>query len=300
MRGQSDGSGRGAFTLLEVLVAAAVFIILMGILLGVLSNTTNITGTASRQLDANRIARESLDLIGRDLMMASQSWNRARTNSLQFLVNPTNLPAGFANRDAFFWQSPISRDATKGNLAIVGYLVLRDIQADPRNSRFQLRRVFIEPKDGETNYRIYSSPNDWLQASTYEKFSPLDSATDDQNAQQGWVADGVLGMWVQCLDSTGAPISGGERYDSRSAKYGLTTNGVNAFTNAYPAGYAYSRIPAFVQVTLVCAAPRDIPRLGELPSATNAAAFEDGVRSNSPGVKSLSSFTRQFRIYGGE
>ena len=143
-------------------------------------------------------------------------------------------------------------------------------------------------------------PNDWLSASNYEKFAPPDAATDDQNAQQGWVADGVLGMWVQCLDSAGASISGGDRYDSRAVKYGLTTNGVNQYTNVYPAGYACSRLPAFVEVTLVCVAPRDISRLGSLPTTTNAASFEDAVRSNNPGVKSVSTFTRKFRLYGGE
>ncbi len=292
------GIFRGGFTILELLVASALFMMVLALLLGVMSSTSSISSKATGQIEATRIARESLDLIGRDISSASLPWSRTNANSLQFVVNSSN----FFN--SMFWQAPVVRGATMGNLAIVGYFVIRDLQtADTRNSRFQLRRVYIDPSSTNGDYNIYNTNNSpWLTGSTYSDFGPATAALDNQNAQKGWVADGVLGMWVRCLDKTGGVIA--SPYDSRSARYGATN-----WTNSYPSTYPYSRLPAFVEVALVCVAPREIARVNSLPAntLTDPADFEGGVtayvnqlRGQNPGLKGVTSFTRKFRIYNSD
>ena len=290
-------SSRG-FTVLEVLVASALFIMLLTLLLSVMNNTTSISSKAIAQIEATRIARESLDLIGHDIASASLPWSRTSTNSLEFLVNSSNY------YNSMFWQAPLARDSTNGNLAIVGYFVLRDVQADARESRFQLRRVYIEPDSTNGDYTIYSNPS-WITASTYTDFGPATAAADNTNAIKGWVADGILGMWVRCLDKSGGVIAG--PYDSRSAKYGATN-----WTNSYPSSYPYSRLPAFVEVALVCVSPREVVRITNFTAANTVnmanptnfsagvTAYVDTMRTNNPGAKSITSFTRKFRIYNSD
>ena len=289
----------GGFTILELLVAGALFLMLLTLLLGVMSSTSSISSKAAGQIEATRTARESLDLIGRDIASAALPFSRANTNSLQFVVNSSN----FFN--SMFWQSPVVRDATMGNLAIVGYFVLRDLQpaANSQNSRFQLRRVYIDPGSSNGNYTIYNTNNTpWLTASTYSDFGPATAALDNTNALKGWLADGVLGMWVRCLDKTGGVIA--SPYDSRAAKYGATN-----WTNAYPSTFPYARLPAFVEVALVCVAPREVVRIKTLPANTltnqtnfeaGVTAYVDQVRAQNPGVKSIMSFSRKFRIYNSD
>lgn len=291
------------FTLLELLVAAALFLLLMALLLTVISSTTTIASKTSEQIEATRIARESFDLIGRDITSASLPWNRTNANSLQFLVNPAAATtAGFTNRDSMFWQAPVARDATKGNLAILGYFVLQQLTPNSRDSRLQLRRVFIDPKSTNGDYNIYSNST-WLTDTILKDFGPLTADADNSNAQKGWVSDGVLGMWVRCLDKTGNFYT--TPYDSRAAKFGS-----NAPTVSYPANYQYSRLPAFVEVTLVCVAPREIVKVGDLsgmPTTSTNASFPNDItayvnllRTNNPGAKSINSFTRKFRLLNSD
>ena len=282
-----------------MLVASALFLMLLTLLLGVVSSTSAISSRATGQIEATRIARESLDLIGHDIASAALPWSRTSTNSLQFLVNSSNY------YNSMFWQAPIAGDSTNGNLAIVGYFVLRDVQTtNAQNSRFQLRRVYIEPDSTNGDYTIYSN-TPWITSSTYTDFGPATAAADNTNAIKGWVADGILGMWVRCLDKSGGVIAG--PYDSRSAKYGATN-----WTNSYPANYPYSRLPAFVEVALVCVSPREVGRVANLSAAntvnmanpTNFAAgvsaYADAMRTNNPGAKSITSFTRKYRLYNSD
>lgn len=298
---QSRKAARG-FTLLEVLVASALFLVILAILLGVMNSTTLIASDASRRIEASRIARESLDLMGRDLTGATLPWARDKTNSLQFVVNPAGNV--FANRDALFWQAPIVRESTNntgGDLAVVGYFVLRDLQANAAESRFQLRRVYVDPKSSD--YQVYgTNSTTWLPDLT--QFAPPASA-DKTNAQKGWVADGVLGMWVRCFDRSGNVLPNSTNFDSRAPLFGQT----NAMTNSYPSTkvvnyggrsftntFAYSRLPASVEVTLVCVAPRDRLRIKTLPSSTNVTTYAEQVRALNPGVKSVNSFSRKFQL----
>jgi len=296
------GKAWSGFTLIELLVATTLLMILATILLTVVTNTTTIASKTAEQIDATRVARESFDLIGRDLMLAMVPRERNNTNSLQFLVNPA-VSATYANRDAMFWQAPLVRNPTNGNLSIVGYFVLHDQQTDKKKSRFQLRRVYIEPSSQNGDYNLYNTNTPWLSASILGSFAPGSSDADSENALKGWVADGVIGMWIRCLSKTGAVITNAPNmgFDSR---IGFQITG----KQWYPTNY--SALPSFVEVTLVCVSPREMSRLqslGTLPTTTSAtnfpsmvAGYADQLRTNNPGVKGVTAFTRKFRMLNSD
>lgn len=324
---------RRGFTLIELIAAIAILAVMGVLILSVISSTSNVASQTAARLDANRVARECLDLIGHDLGGIRTPYARASvttavptgmTNGLQMSVNPATVNAKFRHPHSFFWQTAGSRNTRFGNLAVVGYFVLQDIQSDPKNSRLQLRRLHVEPDDPDatsSDYRIYTNPTDWHPDALLEKFAPGDAATDNANGQRGWVADGVLAMWIRSLDPQGNPITvdaaGGSSsyaFDSRRA-YAYTTNGTTVYpagkhlagTSLNPRGYdPAAAVPAFLEVGLVCVAPRDVKNIKELPAttATNPTNFHteiqnfaDAVRAQNPQVKSVESFTRKYRLF---
>ncbi|HSI86947.1 MAG: type II secretion system protein J [Candidatus Methylacidiphilales bacterium] len=303
--------GTRAFTLIELMVAGALLMVLLGILFSVINNTTSVISRATEQIDVTRVARESLDLIGRDISKAALPWNRTSTNSLQFLLNPSGAPASMSNPDSLFWQAPVARNDGRGNMAIIGYFVLRDLQtATPTKTRLQLRRAFIEAQSSSgaanSEYIIYSNPTAWASSTVFGNFAPATTDADNLAAQKGWVADGVLGMWVRLLDRTGTPLTA-STFDSRQAASTFldsknTTNKVTYPTN-------YSVLPSFVEVSLVCVAPRQVVRIKSLPAAptTSATNFEapiatymQQIKAANPGIDSINTFSRKFRILRSE
>lgn len=320
------------FTFVEILVTCAILTILGLLLCVVIGNMIQLSSQATSSLSVNQNAREALDLIGRDLTKAALPWSRGTvnttiSNTLQFVVNPTlsGLPASpvYACPHTMFWQAPISRNQSSGDLAIVGYFVLSDLQTDRSKSRFQLRRVYIEPQDTTptyaNNYSIYSSPTTtptfgvptWLSVTNLANFGPTTLAADAGSIPPyaGWVADGVLAMWVRCLDRQNNPIT---QYFSVAGNASVTTNyQYDSHFGYYSSPYIYTSnvVPAYVEVGLVCIAPPDVAKLSALPAysattpnnfTTEIQAFAAAVRTNNPSVKSVVIYDREFYLYGSD
>jgi type II secretory pathway component PulJ len=298
------------FTLIEMMVAAALFILILSILSGVISSVTSMSSQATARLDAVRQGREIFDLIQKDLsQMLTANFALGSNSTPQFLVNPAAalFPVADRNPTAFFWQAPIARDRSAGNLAIVGYFVHR-----PSATQSQLRRILIEPSD-TMNYNLYSGltnvSTNWLTPSVAAQFSGSGSSAGSTNADRGWVANGVLGLWVRCLDANGNVItkngSGtdvGWAFNSRAGFRSGTTaadkiirTGVNAF-------------PAFVDVGIVCVAAREADRISSLPAIPPGSpetfhndinAYLTNVQAVNPRLKTVTALTRRFRVSGG-
>lgn len=289
---------KAAFTLVELLVAMAIFAILLLLTLNVIDHTGSLSSGTMAKMEAARVARESLDLISRDLSGALLPYDRGASNSLQLIANPADLAAAYAQPHSLFWQAPLSRSADQGNLAMVGYFVLREPATDSRRSRFQLRRLYVEQADSN-RFAALATNAKW-----YDELAPIFAASDESTANpqgyKGWVADGVLGIWIRCLDSQGAPIltnaAGAAlqgRFDSRKA---YRSTGYR-----FPASQ-FSALPPFVEVGLVTCSPSDVQRIKIIPSSGQSMdpdnfyqdlnTFVSDVRRQNPGVKTVSAYTR--------
>ncbi|HSI85619.1 MAG: type II secretion system protein J [Candidatus Methylacidiphilales bacterium] len=307
---------RRAFTLVELMMSMGLFSVLAILIFSVMNMVTDITTRASTRLTTIRTARECLDLIGTDLRLSPPPYTvLGSSNSLQMDVNSTAIAASYRQPHTFFWQSPVSRTDKYGNVSIVGYYILRDLQVDPSKSRLQLRRLYVEPENPtspptSSEYLVYAAPADWHPDTLLKQFAPETAAADNAAGLKGWVADGVLAMWVRCLDPKGNPIvkkldgtAVTYNYDSR-ASYQYT--GVSATNIIYASPVGRPALPAYIEVTLVCVSPREISRIKTLPAATASnpalynseiAQFVAAARAQNPTVKTIESFTQKFRIY---
>jgi type II secretory pathway pseudopilin PulG len=206
--------GRTAFSLLELLVATAVFVVLV-LVLAMISHQA--VGTWSRNENKSELresARTAINFMRSELRQAVLPIYRDDQAGLQFVVNPPGISAACKNRDLIFWQAPIATSRTKGDLAIVGYFVRK------QGNVFKLCRLFVNPDDPA--YQIYSKPNDWVNDALLDSRAP---ATEESDLQ-GVFLENVPGMWVSTFDADGAPTDDGDpdtpdevsTFDSRKAK----------------------------------------------------------------------------------
>jgi hypothetical protein len=150
--------------------------------------------------------RAVTDFIGNELQAALLPIAQTGTNSLQLVVNPTTaITSGNYNRDTIFWQTPLATDQTLGDVAEIGYFVKWDT-TKPANPRSELCRFFVNPGSVTTsnsNFLIYSSPTAWLSDSIIQSVAPATMIS----SYQGLFAENVIGLWLQCLDPYGQPIT---------------------------------------------------------------------------------------------
>jgi prepilin-type N-terminal cleavage/methylation domain-containing protein len=290
------------FSLLELLVAMAVFSVLLVLTLNVIERAGSLSAGSMAKMESTRVARECLDLIHRDLSSVMLPYNRTSTKSLQLLVSPSKLDAAYANPHSLFWQAPLSRDFNKGTLPLVGYFVQRSMGATPEDNRFQLRRLFVEESNRE-DYSLLSTKADW-----YRELAPdfaasggaaVSEDSDATSGYKGWVADGVLGLWIRCLESPETPITknaAGENtgfsFDSRQAYQSSTGNySIN-----------FSALPPFIEIGLVTCSPSDVRRINTIPSLApgdepadfhkNISDFVTEIQNKNPRAKTISAYTR--------
>lgn len=107
-----------AFTVLELLVAFAVFSIMVALLFTMVSQANKAWHQTSSQKDRSEVGRACLDLMTRDLQGAIPPLSGVGTNTVAF-----ELDASTGSNAALYWQtiSPINR--SKSDLATIGYCV---------------------------------------------------------------------------------------------------------------------------------------------------------------------------------
>ena len=223
---------RRAFTILELLTAMAIFCFMVVALVNITGQAGDIWKKGEGQNQRRSNGRALLQNIAKELQLAVlpvdaplSKTSPGTAANLQFVANmssnPANntmVPTSLLNPHAVFWQAPIARDLTAGDLACVGYFVKWDTSGD--RPKAQLCRYFVNPSD-MVNYLIYNQSGgvavNWL--SNISSVAPSTSTN-----LQGWFADNVIGFWVRCLDDQGEPIkrtaggtelTGGYGFDSR-------------------------------------------------------------------------------------
>jgi prepilin-type N-terminal cleavage/methylation domain-containing protein len=198
-----SGQRRGGFTLIEILVATAIFTFMAGMLLSLSSQATTLWSRNHQQSQLREKARTALDFIGSEMKQAVLPLDLTSQSGPQFVVNPAGVSATYQLKDAVFWQAPIATSQTHGNLAIVGYFIRRD------GARYRLCRYFINPNDGD--YRLRSAPADWVNDNLIQSVAPADEASD----YKGLFLENVVGLWVECFDESGAAYVPDSRADKR-------------------------------------------------------------------------------------
>jgi len=299
----NEPTPRTAFTLLEVLVALAVFSLLVVALFTVMSQVSGTWQQAQARIEPRQSGRAILDYISRELQMARLPADRSMFYSsptappqaaqlgLQFVINPATVSAAkFLNPQAAFWQVPATGNSN-GGMAEVGYFVRWDTNA-AGNPRSMLCRFLAPP--GDSNYFIHSAPANWITDSIIDAVAPgVANPSNSAQSYRGWFADNVAGLWVKALDPLGNPITtnalgtayAAGTYDSRKGYRYLGTNGTNVIQSGYAASATNYQIlatlPSAIEVSLVILDARAASRLTAVPTnyltATNASAFVQGL-----------------------
>ncbi|MCE9587813.1 MAG: prepilin-type N-terminal cleavage/methylation domain-containing protein [Verrucomicrobia bacterium] len=298
------------FTLVEVLVACAILSLLVVLLASVFSAAqtqfTMVDSGSRQRLDAAAM----LEVIAGDLRAAVQSpvqnfetgnpatpTNDAR--QLQMLVNPTNLPTELRNAGSIFWTT--SRGTTLGGTSLVGYFLRWETAAG--SARPVLCRYFVSGGGVENRLQILrgqaTNNTVWVNDSNVTAVAPANA----NNGYQGWVADGVLAIYIRVLDPEGRPISNYARapinvtyipvnatsdntyYRTEFSPASADTNGAAITSNFYDSlqGFSYRRsagsvwlnvsgpaMPPLVEIILVTAPMRMIKRLTTPPTRVDS------------------------------
>ncbi len=141
----------GAFSLLELLVATAVFVALGLILVSIAGSLSSFWQMGISHNERRTSVLAAFSRMARDLRFAAAPMNPASTN-FQFVINPTNVGANYRLPQAAFWQAPVASDRTSGDMALVGYFV--QWVAESNGSVPKLCRLLID----STNYQ-YRKPS---------------------------------------------------------------------------------------------------------------------------------------------
>lgn len=137
-----------AFTILELMVAATVFVLILSMVLGVISQTSSVTQSASQKISAFQSARAAFDIMARNVSQATLNayWDYdaypptryLRKSELHFLIGKSGVspfPGTSGSGQALFFQAPsgvTGNSATYGGLETLlnamGYFVDYGIQ----------------------------------------------------------------------------------------------------------------------------------------------------------------------------
>ena len=199
---------RRAFTLLEVLVATAVLSLMVVLLASIAGQVSKVWQDVSANNEQRAAARVLLHFMARELQAARQpvpmasGTNAANLQMVASLTSATTkVPADNLYPHALFWQAPVAKNTSMGNIASVGYFIRWDTTSQPGRAKPILCRFFAGPSDSA---KIYDQPggvaSDWL--SVLPTVAPATSPD-----YQGWLSDHVIALWIRMLDADGRPIT---------------------------------------------------------------------------------------------
>lgn len=185
-----------AFTIVEMLVATAVFMMMVVLLVSVVSQINSAWQQADGQKNRRESGRTLLDLIARDLQTALAPVDEKNASGLEFNKSPGGFPD--LHRDALFWNCSSPRVRSNSDIVTVGYFV-RQSSTSSDLCRLQASGVVDDV---------------WAQASM------LAPATAPN--YQGLVAEGVLSMFVTLYGKTGNVLANpGASYSSSTLPHSV-------------------------------------------------------------------------------
>ena len=171
-----------AFTLIEVLVASAVMVILVGLVAYIAGSVLNTWNRSSGKLSANAEARLALDLIAQDLETAvlrnnGQQWLRVEGPASIAVAAPYDSGSVVLK----LFAPALDRINGDGICAIAYKLEYRESYTNGPNTYALYRRV-VEPDATLTNYLSSSFDNSTTSAQ---------GNLEESNAQADWGANNI-------------------------------------------------------------------------------------------------------------
>jgi len=335
---------RAAFTLIELLVSLTVVLFVMVILAQMVNAVSKGWASGEKRVETFQSGRAVLDLISRELApaaIASPIYPSPSPGAplYQLIQNPfpsapypapvpAFTPATAGNCDSLFWQAHV-HSSTSSDLCEIGYYL-----ADPNRTGtgpYQLKRLFVPPSSNKflihtkssTDYRPSATAAPWLILG-FSSQSDFDTVTSV-------VADGILGMWIRCLDTNGDPIpwfksnspdsvSGMNVKYNSAARFQTAVAPVSSPTptptplpwpytsNASPVTAQANRLPSAIEIYLITvdsATIRRNPTFPTTPSITSpdqvSTVVSTFVNTTLPanGIDSARLFTSRVRITSG-
>lgn len=280
-------SGKGAFTLVEMLVSTAIMLLLIVLLFSV----TDRIGAAWVQSHGVSERRQSVriiaDMVARDLRGALAPLAVDDQESLQFLLNPPILGAEYRNADCLFWQAPVAANSTRGDIAELGYFVRwfanENGSGGPPLAR--LCRFYVDPTQVD-QFRIYSSPQNWLDDELLNSVAPagfLSQANPDN--YRGLLAENVVGFWARCIKRnslTGLPEMDGTQAKF-FAEFDSRAEGLRTKDHPFPSPLPMQLEISFAVIDSPGAARMTVPLMNALREVVASAANADDFLSRAKG-----------------
>lgn len=288
------------FSLLELLVGVTILIVMVVFLSQMIVYSQDVWHMAESRKEQLQAERAITDYIGRELQAALLPINRPSQTDLQFVVNPASVSSTYRNRDAIFWQMPLASDATMGDVAEVGYFVRWD-ESDASNPRSLLGRFYVNPTSAD--YLIHTSPDAWITDAVLNSVAPA-VRTDTDSSYMGLFVENVIGLWVQCLDSSGQVIT---MNDTGVAFAGATYDSRQGYTDSEGTVRTRGALPVAVKLSLVMLNSRTAARIGaQEHSAIMELTSDPSMRDSSdfitkaasvPGLSKISAGIRAYQTH---
>ena len=286
-------SARG-FTLLELLIATAILSAIALFLASLLGTVNRAWVAGEQQVSEFQDGRAICELMSRELSQAVIS------PRLQFIQNPGSLDTlltgsttQVANSDAIFFQTVSSGSDPLGNVNEVGYYLTHRTDS-AGNEHFELQRLSVPPTDPSQPlgtikpnpaYHIYDSPSPVVYNTSATSIMPSwinlngtafsGSTRKDFEYFSTTVSDGVIGLWIRCLDGNGDLIPWLSSADGSTAP--IKFNSTAHFQSSIPgqsASFKYTSptttaqanlLPAVLEISVITLDPQTFKRNPVIP-----------------------------------
>lgn len=195
--------GRFGFTILELLVACALSMLVLGILTAVVSNSSRLANSTHSRLTVSREAEMALDYLARDISALIPP--RSESSTLAFVPESVTGPGSVSVSS--FWMLMLSRppsQAARGALAGVSYrlLYLDPLVPGGSNRTFALYRSVLSAEETASNLATLSDLHKGYWQTNWSSYLARDSG---RTILGDYLAGNIVGIKVtfQYRDMTG-------------------------------------------------------------------------------------------------
>lgn len=275
-------AGKRGFTLLEILVATAVFLVVSALLVSIVSSTSTLWQQGIAHNERRSTAVAVFGRMARDLRPAAMPADLAGSN-LFFMINPPGVSTNFSYPQSAFWKAPTATDRSKGDLAIVGYFVQWVNDPEAGGKKPKLCRLLLNPDTNTATTYAKTNIAVWLNDNLLKTNAPATKA----GGYAGEVAENVLGVWIQPLDPLKKPITtDGTTNRLAFAPGTFDSSRGYSFAKSSATYFRPSALPSSLEIAIVTVDGRTAKKLSgiEKPGAasTNLWADVNSFMSNLP------------------